>query len=63
MVDGKTPFRQRCTDTDRKTLRATFSSLEITVYVDSVVIGLLYMAYPDDCQHEFTFLPKLRTHP
>ena len=63
MVDGKSPSGQRCTDTDCKALRATFSLLEITVYVDSVMIGLLYMAYPDGCQHEVTFLPKLRIHP
>ncbi len=26
---------------------------------DSVVIGLLYMAYPNGCLHKFTFLPRL----
>lgn len=28
-----------------------------------VVIGLFYMAYPDDCQHRISFLPKLRPYP
>ena len=28
-----------------------------------VMIGLLYMAYPDGCWHTFTFLPRLRPYP
>ncbi len=35
----------------------------VTFFVYLVVIGLLYMAYPDGCQHEFTFLPRLRPYP
>ena len=29
----------------------------------SVVIGLLYMAHPDGCQHKFTFQPRPRPYP
>ena len=27
------------------------------------MICLVYMAYPDGCQHEFTFLPRQRPYP
>ncbi len=33
------------------------------INLDSVVIGLLYTAYPDGCWHQFTFLPRLRPYP
>jgi hypothetical protein len=33
------------------------------VSLNLVVIGLLYMAYPDGSQHKFTFLPRLRPYP
>ncbi len=33
------------------------------VYFNFVVIGLLYMAYPNGCQHTLTFQPRLRPYP
>ena len=33
--------------------------LHLTIFDESVVVGLLCMAYPDGCLHTFTFLPRL----
>jgi hypothetical protein len=41
----------------------TSHSLWLVFFVDLVVIGLLYMAYPNKCQHKGTFLPRLRPYP
>ena len=37
--------------------------LEWVVLFDLVVIGLSYMAYPDGCRHDCTFLPGPRPYP
>ncbi len=63
MVDNNIPSGRSCTNTDHKALHAAVSLLGITIHVDSVIIGLLYMAYPGGCQHNSTSLPKLRLYP
>ena len=30
------------------------------ILVDLLVVGLLYMAYPNGCRHKLTFLPRLK---
>jgi len=33
------------------------------IFLSLVMIGLLYMAYPDGCLPKFTFLPRLTPYP
>ncbi len=39
------------------------AKLQADIIVNSVVIGLMYMAYPDDCRHTLSSLPRLRPYP
>ncbi len=54
-------FHQLDCDTDATNCFATLCSSQLLL--SAVMIGLLYMAYPDGCRLETTFLPRLRPHP